>query len=151
MGKNDTFMEPKENGLPIPTAAVLCLGLSFYIILIIVGLLVRKCLIARGMCTNCCPKVTETNCCERCSTYAQQCNWKLPTVDNCLDIICPTKQRVNCIEFLVCDWGNLQCCNGGGTYTCGSGEYTCVCEAPRCENINCLCCEISFRNVSANQ
>nr|XP_042903244.1 uncharacterized protein LOC107438731 isoform X2 [Parasteatoda tepidariorum] len=114
--------------------------------------MIRKCLIARGICTDCCPKMKSSpGCCEACSNCAQQCNWKLPTVDNCLDLICPTKQRVNCIEFLMCDWANVQCCGEGGTYTCGSGDYACTCETPSCENINCLCCEISFRSVATEQ
>ncbi|XP_054713314.1 prolow-density lipoprotein receptor-related protein 1-like [Uloborus diversus] len=144
---NDTLIEPKENA-SIPTAALLVLGITFYMIIIFIGLLIRKCLVAHGICTNCCPKVGGSKCCGTCNEYAQQCNWKPPTVDGCLDFVCPTKQRVNCIEFLVCDWVSLQCCSGGGTYTCGSGDYACTCEAPQCENINCLCCEISFRNVS---
>jgi len=148
---NDTYVEPKENEWPIPVAAVFCLAITFYVILIVLGLMIRKCLISHGICTNCCPKLkSSSSCCGTCNNCAQQYNWKLPTVDNCLDLICPTKQRVNCIEFLVCDWASMQCCNEGGTYTCGSGDYSCTCETPRCETINCICCEISFRAATTS-
>ncbi|KAG8176513.1 hypothetical protein JTE90_021806 [Oedothorax gibbosus] len=147
MEPNVTQSVQKEEKWPIPPAAILCLSIALYIVLIVIGLLIRKCLIARGICTDCFPKMkSESECCGSCGGCAQQCNWKVPTVDSCLDAICPAKQRVNCIEFLVCDWENVQCCNDGGTYTCGSGDYACTWETPKCDNINCLCCEISFRN-----
>ncbi|PRD30939.1 UNVERIFIED_CONTAM: hypothetical protein NCL1_24898 [Trichonephila clavipes] len=149
MGSNETHSEKNEEKWPLPTAAIFCLAMSLYIILLLIGILIRKCLIAHGICKDCCPVLkSKSNCCGICGNCAQQCNWKLPTVDNCLDAICPSKQKVNCIEFLVCDWANVQCCSEGGTYTCGSGDYAFTCETPKCENINCLCCEISFRNVA---
>lgn len=149
MGTNNTYVALPNNDLPFPLAAAICLAISFYIVIIILGLIIRKCLISHGICTGCCPKIKNNpDCCESCKVCAQQCNWKLPTVDNCLDSICPTKQRVNCIEFLVCDWASMQCCNEGGTYTCGSGDYSCTCEAPQCDSINCICCEISFRTTA---
>ncbi|GFR13189.1 uncharacterized protein TNCT_492751 [Trichonephila clavata] len=95
MGSNETHSEKNEEKWPLPTAAIFCLAMSLYIILLIIGILIRKCLIARGICKDCCPVLkSNTNCCGVCGNCAQQCNWKLPTVDNCLDAICPSKQVI---------------------------------------------------------
>lgn len=151
MKSNDTFIEIEEKENVLPIAAIFCLAMGLYLLLILAGLLIRKCLLAHGICMHCNPKLNTTICCNPCASCVHWCDCKMPTADNCLDAICPAKQRINCIEFFVCDWTSVQCCNEGGTYTCGSGDYSCTYEASQCDSINCLCCEISFRNVSAPQ
>ncbi|XP_071111023.1 uncharacterized protein [Haliotis cracherodii] len=109
-----------ESELALPVAAIVCLAVGGYVMLIIIIILVRYFLVSRGICecgSWCAKSDEDAQSCACCAELAECCNCcKSPTVTSCLDSICPNRkdaqaccQRMGCIELLLC-----QCCGSQG-------------------------------------
>ncbi|XP_048252449.1 uncharacterized protein LOC124151867 isoform X2 [Haliotis rufescens] len=102
-----------ESELALPVAAIVCLAVGGYVMLIVIIILVRYFLVSRGICecgSWCAKSDEDAQSCACCAELAECCNCcKSPTVTSCLDSICPNRKRMGCIELLLC-----QCCGSQG-------------------------------------
>ncbi|XP_040919106.1 uncharacterized protein si:ch211-198p11.6 isoform X1 [Toxotes jaculatrix] len=106
-----------ELALPLP--AVLIITVSFYMVVLGIGLWIRFCLKDRcsSECGDCCPNISI---CEQCFRLAEMCDCRLPTMRSCLTNSCPSP-------------------------TCVKWDCACTCQPPECESCNCLCFEIRIK------
>ncbi|XP_041348379.1 uncharacterized protein LOC121367971 isoform X2 [Gigantopelta aegis] len=134
---SDKASVPTDSDLGLPVAAIVCLGLSGYIILIFIIIFVRNALVNRGTCTCESPcgakeEADQNKCCSSAS-LAETCNCcQSPSIHSCVRAVCPQKKNVGLMDILLC-----QCCCGDDT--------TNVCSCIHLDmdyevkNINCCC------------
>ncbi|XP_022254704.1 keratin-associated protein 4-1-like [Limulus polyphemus] len=123
----------------VPPAGILILAIVGYLFLVMIALLVRQRLLARGFCGEGC-KDESCDCCYWCRTCAETCDCSVPSVDQCLDVLCPKKEKLNC-SCPSCPTANPRCCLPP---SCDCGNCNITCE-PQCDSFNCLCCTVSFK------
>ncbi|KAG7504263.1 hypothetical protein JOB18_004728 [Solea senegalensis] len=105
--------------LAVPLPAVLMITVTFYMMLMGVGLWIRFCLKDRcsAECGDCGPDISIS---EQCFRLAETCDCRPPTVRSCLNHSCPSP-------------------------TCLMWDCACTCQPPECESCNCLCFEIRIK------
>ncbi|XP_028400401.1 uncharacterized protein LOC114523619 [Dendronephthya gigantea] len=155
-------MAPTDATLPptvdeddsLPTAGIIFIAIGAYIVIFTLGILIRQCLLARGL--SICPEWVHEMCCTTCACMscvgiahcAELCDFNVPTKRSCLDCCCPTKER--CDEMFCCCMNQLP----GGTLCddcagpecqCGDCNCACNCQLPECNSINCICFEIQLK------
>ncbi|XP_063157381.1 uncharacterized protein LOC134495708 [Candoia aspera] len=118
--------------LPLPAIVFLVVG--SYLLLLILVLVLRQCLLARGFCANCCSceKRSWPSMCECCMACAESCDCALPSPARCLDHCCSC---ANGLEPGSCSFPRL----------CPLCDCACTYQPPDCQNINCICFEIKLR------
>ncbi|XP_054850417.1 uncharacterized protein LOC129339871 [Eublepharis macularius] len=119
--------------LPLP--AIIFLAVGSYLLLLVVVLVLRQCLLSRGICANCCScqKGSLPSVCECCLACAESCDCALPSPARYLDDCC-------------------HCTNGWDMGTCSTlpswcplCDCACAYQPPDCQSINCICFEIKLR------
>ena len=139
-----------------PVAAIVCISIGAYIVVVAVILLVRQILLGKGFCTgacSCCGEEGKLQCCECCIACSEAMNCcKAPSVESCLDSICPARRNYDCADIVMCQCcadPDNQCCSccGGDTPLCDCGNCNCMCDCkpPDCDTINCFCCELAVK------
>ncbi|XP_067930438.1 keratin-associated protein 5-4-like [Watersipora subatra] len=124
----------------IPIAAYVLIAVGAYAVVIATILMIRQCVLAKGLCGecrfNCCQGSCGQWCVEACHA---SCDCKSPTVTGCLDAICPQRRHMNFADAIMCRCcvEECGCCEDG----CQCGDCNCNMGNCDCESINCLCCE----------
>lgn len=135
------------SSLSLPVAAIVCIAIGSYVLLIVIILIIRSILLSRGICRQscyCCGKEGEP-CCQCCATLAEMCSCcDSPSLQACLDSICPARKQMDFGDFVTC-----QCCTDPNNTCCtccnsqqplfDCGMCNCECTAPECNDINCCC------------
>ncbi|KAK7067926.1 hypothetical protein SK128_015105 [Halocaridina rubra] len=162
---------PVEDTFQLPLAAIFCIAIAAYVLLVIIGLSIRQCMLKKGFCEDNCRMISCCNCAElglRCAQACSCCGSK-PTCSSVLDCCCPEKSSCSCLQesqcekcfhctnsFTLCD----DCCQSSCTQctsclstlsicspssVCDCQSCLCTCTTPECSTINCLCCEITIK------
>ncbi|XP_022093229.1 keratin-associated protein 17-1-like isoform X1 [Acanthaster planci] len=159
-----TTAAPSEPALPVPVIVVLAVG--GYLVLIVLLVVIRQFLVARGVCMACAPCGKEDGslqCCDCWISCAEGCNCcAYPNVKSCLDSVCgPPDNRCSmtkCVSCQTCQ--NNTCCGdeaSGFESCCGTGDSCsnqgcecagcdCACQAPECDTIDCFCFKVNMHN-----
>ncbi|XP_045602214.1 uncharacterized protein [Procambarus clarkii] len=170
MGVGKVALSPSESW-DIPLAAIFCIAIATYVVLVIIGLSIRQCLLKKGICGGQCHYIPCCNCAELGLHCAQACcNWgPKPSCSSLLDYCCPTHQSCSCPHFDSCVmctkcsrcnmFGNNLCqdsCHSCRNWCaappmCAAGQLcdcqscSCTCTTPECSTINCLCFEVTIK------
>ncbi|XP_072106223.1 uncharacterized protein [Mobula birostris] len=77
--------------LLIPLPAIIILVVGVYLVLVVMAVIVRQWLLARGVCgeSNCGGLGEDSPCGQCLLTLAQSCDCRLPTLTKCMDHCCP--------------------------------------------------------------
>ncbi|XP_071493461.1 uncharacterized protein [Diadema antillarum] len=131
--------------LSVPVIVVIAIG--SYLVVIVILLVIRQFLVARGVCVECAPCGREDGslqCCDCWIALAEACNCcAYPNVKTCLDSVCgPASQACSVEKCMTCQACKACCENSGG---CECGGMDCACQAPECESIDCLCFKIQMQ------
>lgn len=156
---DSTQVSPASDSLALPVAAIVCIAVGAYILLIILILIIRSILQSHGICSqacNCCGKENQP-CCQCCAVLSDTCNCvQSPNLSACLDSICPSRKRMDCADFITCQCcadPNNQCCTCCNSQEplcdCGQCNCNCACTAPDCQDVNCLCFKIQSKAIPA--
>ncbi|XP_064114247.1 uncharacterized protein LOC135220738 [Macrobrachium nipponense] len=158
-----------EETWQLPLAAIFCIAIAAYVLVIMIGLSIRQCLLKKGFCESC-QMISCCNCAEiglRCA-QACSCCGPMPSCSSLLDCCCPDKESCNCLSDNQCDscfdcstcascWDDCsqnnctQCSDCSSPSLCSPGALcdcqscSCTCTTPECSTINCLCCEITIK------
>nr|XP_034990618.1 uncharaterized LOC112694756 homolog isoform X1 [Zootoca vivipara]XP_034990619.1 uncharaterized LOC112694756 homolog isoform X1 [Zootoca vivipara]XP_034990620.1 uncharaterized LOC112694756 homolog isoform X1 [Zootoca vivipara]XP_034990621.1 uncharaterized LOC112694756 homolog isoform X1 [Zootoca vivipara]XP_034990622.1 uncharaterized LOC112694756 homolog isoform X1 [Zootoca vivipara] len=126
---------PFATTLFLPLPAIIFLVVGSYLLLLALVLVLRQCLMARGLCANCCSceKRPWPNMCECCLTCAESCDCALPSPTRCMDRYCTCTNQG--WEPGACSFPRL----------CPLCDCACTYQPPDCQNINCICFEIKLR------
>lgn len=144
--------QPNAGEATFPVAAIVCIAIGGYVVLIVIVIIIRQVLLQRGMCReNCnwCGKEGEP-CCECCLSCAESANCcKSPNISACLDSICPARKQLSCTDIILCECCSNQdggCC-GSEEPLCDCGNFNCTpqCSLPECDSINCLCFSLQLK------
>jgi len=125
--------------ISVPIAAWVCIGIGAYAFVIALILIIRQCVLSKGVCGECRFNCCEGSCNQWCIEACQaSCDCKSPSVTGCLDAVCPQRRNVNVADIVTCRCcaDQCACCDDG----CSCGDCNCNFNCD-CENINCLCCE----------
>ncbi|XP_030398713.1 uncharaterized LOC112694756 homolog isoform X2 [Gopherus evgoodei] len=120
--------------LLLPLPAIVFISVAAYLLLLLLILALRHCLLARGLCTDCCwcekgMLGGPSHCCLAC---AEACNCAPPSLTRCLDTCCPRRQGwelSTCPPFPRC---------------CPLCDCACAYQPPDCQSINCICFEVKL-------
>ncbi|XP_042211875.1 keratin-associated protein 5-4-like [Homarus americanus] len=107
----------------LPLAAIFCIAIAAYVILVIIGLSIRQCLLRKGVCGGGCPYALCCNCSQlglHCAQVCCNCGPK-PSCTSLLDYCCPTDQVDNPLSEILgardisvfrmgCSCLHLECC-----------------------------------------
>lgn len=146
--------------MSLPVAAVVCIVIGAYVLVIMLLLTVRSILVSGGACTgeSCagCWQCGKQPCCCECSSSLAECcpSCESPamSVNACLDSVCPARQRMDVGDCVTCqccaDPNNstccTSCCSDEPLCDCGECSCSCNCQTPECNEINCCCCRRSY-------
>ncbi|XP_027216376.2 uncharacterized protein [Penaeus vannamei] len=173
MGVDKVAITTSEGTWELPLAAIFCIAIAVYVLLIIIGLSIRQCLLKKGVCGGGCPHIPCCNCAEmglRCAQACSCCGPK-PSCSMLLDCCCPGNQECTCLQLEACGpcpdcsecTSCTSCCENpcidcNNCYNwcsapsacapgplCDCSSCTCSCTTPECSTINCLCCEITIK------
>ncbi|XP_064613171.1 uncharacterized protein LOC135476954 [Liolophura sinensis] len=93
---------PVASSTQLPTAAIVCIAVGGYVVLVVIILVLRQCCLARGMCGQweLCGKEEQPQCCECCISLSESCDCcKSPSVTSCLDSVCPNRKDAQACLF----------------------------------------------------
>ncbi|XP_071534058.1 uncharacterized protein [Panulirus ornatus] len=93
MGVDKVALAPSKSW-DLPLAAIFCIAIAVYVVLIIIGLSIRQCFMKKGMCGGQCPYVPCCNCAELgllCAQACCNCGTK-PSCSALLDYCCKGDQ-----------------------------------------------------------
>ncbi|KAF6039289.1 ALDOA [Bugula neritina] len=132
-----------KSPVTVPIAAWICIAIGAYALVIALILVIRQCVLAKGLCGecrfNCCEGSFSQWCFESCQA---SCDCKSPSVTGCLDAVCPQRQNVNFADAMMCRCCLDRCCDSDQEgLECGDCKCDMKCD---CDNINCLCCELNL-------
>jgi len=140
---------PVTSTLGLPVAAIVCIAIGAYVVLIVLILAIRSILLSRGVCKQscgCCGKEGEP-CCECCSSFSECCACDSPSLTACLDSICPSRKQMDFGDFVTCQCcsdPNNQCCNSQQPF-CDCGACQVSCAQPGCDDITCCGCKLQSK------
>ncbi|KAL7644643.1 UNVERIFIED_CONTAM: hypothetical protein RMT77_004184 [Armadillidium vulgare] len=160
-----------ENG--VPRALIICILILIYLTVLILGFVVRKCLLQKGVSVGPCPRIECCSCSEFGLRIAETFSCCSPDLSfsRLLDYLCPSKENCtcglfsttkNCDENLSCGWLTSplfppflpskfcrSCCESCQDFaiTCGSccSQNCNFSNFCDCSTLDCLCCEISIK------
>ncbi|ELU13760.1 hypothetical protein CAPTEDRAFT_190345 [Capitella teleta] len=136
----------------LPIIYIVFIAFGVYIFIFVTGLVIRQLLMKRGLCANNSLFGKEGDpCCECCVACGESCNcFSSPSLEGCLDSICPARRTMSFSEIVqcrCCNDPNQQCCGCCGgeqpLCDCGNCDCRCNCQLPQCDNINCCCFQIN--------
>ncbi|KAI8504874.1 uncharacterized protein LOC144916794 [Branchiostoma floridae x Branchiostoma belcheri] len=137
----------------LPTGAIVVIAVGGYVTLIVIILIIRQCLLSRGVCGECCSggccskDEEEAGCCECWMAFAECCNPNAPSMKTCLDSLCPRQKgrcsTAACVNCECCQ--DCTCCGSEPMCECGDCDCACACQPPECETINFLCFEVRLK------
>lgn len=105
---------PTSNDLALPVAAIVCIVVVCWTVLILVIVLIRYAVRRHQLCKDCTCNVCGSEKpleCTCCLNVSQSCNCN-PSLNSCLDKICPNRKSVSCVDILLCQCfaGPNNCC-----------------------------------------
>ncbi|KAL5017550.1 hypothetical protein ScPMuIL_007139 [Solemya velum] len=143
-----------------PVAAIVCLAIGGYALVIFIIIGVRQLLRSRGMCeaSECglCGTPGEP-CCGCCVSLSESCNCcTCSGIDSCLESCCPNRKNVSCVDMILCQCSDEpNCCSkqeetsSSGSCSCRdscvdicSNRSSCSCQdscSETCSNMSCKC------------
>ncbi|CAC5381346.1 unnamed protein product [Mytilus coruscus] len=144
---------PSTNDLALPVAAIVCISVVCYTLLIIGVLVIRWAIRRHNICENCCKcnlcGTEEPLECTCCVNVSQNCDCD-PSLNKCLDKLCPNRKNVSCVDILLCQCfaGPNNCC----TNVVEEENNCCVlpCDI-KCTHFNFCCFEVNLRTTTSQR
>ncbi|CAL1533766.1 unnamed protein product [Lymnaea stagnalis] len=100
---NQTDLKRGEED-PFPIAAIVCLAVGGYVVIVIVIVIVRYMLVKQGVCKPQCCTSQSGSCCLVCTKLNEACPCCCSSnVDGCLSKICGKRKTTNCVDILLCN------------------------------------------------
>ncbi|KAH9525414.1 hypothetical protein Btru_001390 [Bulinus truncatus] len=101
---NQTGVKTSSSGEEFPIAAIVCVTVGSYVIIVILILVLRYVLVRKGTCQSECCHCQESCTCNVCVRLSDACPCCCtPNPDGCLSKLCGQRKRTNCIDILICN------------------------------------------------
>ncbi|VDI14065.1 Hypothetical predicted protein [Mytilus galloprovincialis] len=152
---------PSTNDLALPVAAIVCISVVCYTLLIIGVLVLRWAIRRHNICENCCKcnlcGKEEPLECTCCVNVSQSCDCD-PSLNRCLDKLCPNRKKmqqywrernVSCVDILLC-----QCFAGPNNCCTNVEKENDCCVLPcdiKCNHFNFCCFEVNLRTTTSER
>ncbi|BFZ18769.1 hypothetical protein BsWGS_21808 [Bradybaena similaris] len=156
-----------NNVSDFPVAAIVCLLVGGYVMLVMIFLVVRRLLVSKGIFQShcCCPQSLPT-CCGKLAEVCQSCSCHSCCEEGCLRTFCVINKETKCKDIFCCCCGCQQGCCDSCTGVCPASLSCCHQSAKCCacdshclscfdndldpDACGCLCLEIKLRTARSS-